>query len=389
MALSNHPFAALGAGSFICGDRQSRSIGEPRPDWLAGFGRAAPWTLIGASTVGKMHLRDNRPRDDAFACMYSGGLLAAAVADGLGSRPNSGYGAAFCVAVLCEELIAAAEADEEGDPQGGDRPLDGLAGFSLSYPPPPSPWSPAWMLRRELPQREETAGLLAPNFIGKPGSDPHEDAAERWGTMAWRRSSSQRTHSRAAQLQSAIRRAFRRTHCALSDYAAAQRVPLEELGCTLMGVVIDASTGHVAVGHVGDGLICWAHPREGARSLVDPPSTGNPGQTFTFTQPDWETRFADAAYPPEEVGGASAIFLMSDGVAEDCTHPPPQDILARWARDVEREMRSGGDAALSAQRLAQWLANYEAPGSWDDRTLVVLLRDLPCGAEGAEGSEGG
>jgi hypothetical protein len=66
---------------------------------------------------------------------------------------------------------------------------------------------------------------------------------------------------------------------------------------------------------------------------------------------------------------------MTDGVADDATFPPPQDILQLWGADIDRELRCDEPISQTASRLLSWLASYEAPGSWDDRTLVVVLRD--------------
>ncbi|MGC8668917.1 MAG: protein phosphatase 2C domain-containing protein, partial [Chthonomonadales bacterium] len=333
-----------------------------------------------------MHLERGRPRDDAFACLYADGRLAAAVADGLGSRPHSRYGAAFAVAALCEELVAAMKEGPIGEPEAV-RDFPQVAAGTTSNGPLLNlrhrlrrSWP--WPLREMQPR--SPVPVPVPDFGERAAGIPRDEAAEYWGTLAWRRSAPQEASAHAAALERAVRRAFQRARARLERYAADSGVPLEDLGCTLMGVLVDTSEGSIAAGHVGDGLTSWLHPRHGAQALVEPPSTNDPGQTFTFTQPDWEARLAVAAYASEEAADAPAIFLMTDGVAQDCTHPPPEGIFEKWSRDVEREMRSGGDAAISAQRLVRWLATYEARGSWDDRTLVVLLRDMPDTAIGVE-----
>ena len=65
---------------------------------------------------------------------------------------------------------------------------------------------------------------------------------------------------------------------------------------------------------------------------------------------------------------------MTDGVAEDCIHPPPHDIFQRWSRDIDRELRKDEPMPQIATKLLRWLASYEVKGSWDDRTLVTVLR---------------
>jgi hypothetical protein len=67
---------------------------------------------------------------------------------------------------------------------------------------------------------------------------------------------------------------------------------------------------------------------------------------------------------------------MTDGVSDICS-PPPNGILDRFTRDIERELRRAphtGDAAL---RLVRFLTETKVRGSWDDRTLVVVIPNRP------------
>ena len=90
---------------FVLGDRILGQAADSHPDWCLGFGQLGRFTCIGASAIGKYHLRERRPRDDSFAIRTSGPWLAAVVADGAGSRPQSRYGSSFAVEALCEHLL--------------------------------------------------------------------------------------------------------------------------------------------------------------------------------------------------------------------------------------------------------------------------------------------
>jgi hypothetical protein len=67
---------------------------------------------------------------------------------------------------------------------------------------------------------------------------------------------------------------------------------------------------------------------------------------------------------------------MTDGVADDCQYGPPDDILQKWAVDIDREIRSSSIVSLedAANKLRIYLNSYQAKGSFDDRTLMVICR---------------
>lgn len=46
--------------------------------------------------------------------------------------------------------------------------------------------------------------------------------------------------------------------------------------------------------------------------------------------------------------------------------------LMEWAKDVNRNLFHSATPAQAAVGMLNWLAGYQVPGSWDDRTLVVL-----------------
>ena len=90
---------------FVVGDRILEQAADSHADWCAAYGRLGAYRFIGASAIGKLHIRDSRPRDDAFAVRSAGEWLAVAVSDGMGSKKQSRYGASFAVEALCEHLL--------------------------------------------------------------------------------------------------------------------------------------------------------------------------------------------------------------------------------------------------------------------------------------------
>lgn len=144
---------------------------------------------------------------------------------------------------------------------------------------------------------------------------------------------------------------------------------MKSLGCTLLGLLLNTETGDTIVGQVGDGLIAWMDRNRQAVALFSD-GLSQPGETTSITSATWEQGFRVHALAGESV---RTLYLMTDGVADDCLYPPPQDVFQRWANDVDREMRAESSLDRSAERLVSWLATYKARGSWDDRTLAVVL----------------
>lgn len=448
---------------FVVGDRILGQAADSHPDWCVGFGQLGRFTCVGASAIGKYHLREARPRDDAFAVRAAGPWLAAVVADGAGSRPRSRYGASFAVEALCEHLLReaarlgpatptpsptpAADAPPPPDNPSGEAtpphsvmatgealtielapadadwakraseaatlPLPGrdgaappAAGGSWVRPaaarpgtPPTAPAAPATATTAATPAAHaapETGPAALPTAVPGPTAPqpgafadfvaPVERPTARHATLAWRWAPPPRAFAAepaapppdpaiaGSGLAGAVRRAFASAREGLEGFAASRDLALADLHCTLLGLVLNTATGELAVGQIGDGLI-GALRRDGrAAPLVEPPETGQAGETYVVTQRDWEPYLGVAAHPAAATGDLAACFLMTDGVADDCSYPPPPDILDRWARDVDRELRADRPLPETAMRLLHWLANYEARGSWDDRTLIVIVR---------------
>src|SRR2546421_10489708 len=90
---------------FVIGDRGLGASGDTPPNWVMAHAEVGPYLVVGASAVGQIHLAKKLPRDDAFAIRSVGPWLAVAVADGVGTRPLSRYGATYVVESLTLLLL--------------------------------------------------------------------------------------------------------------------------------------------------------------------------------------------------------------------------------------------------------------------------------------------
>jgi len=385
---------------FSVGDRIIKPATDTHPDWCAAYGRMGTFRFLGASAIGKMHLRNARPRDDAFAVHSAGTWLAVAVSDGVGSSQRSRYGASFVVESLCQNLLSQitqlaipngndsskilAEAGQKDQQQQNEPELRGKnVEDECNYP--------------EHNQRGNADDSWL-NFEFPTSIEPLDQALTSFGTATWYHqptlnvqqatpttsdkqeelictSEEQEVASQRIDLEKLVRLAFLYTRLGLEGFTESRKMLLNNLPCTLLGLLLNTKTGEVAVGQIGDGLIAWRSSNMGAHPLVEAPAPGETGETYVFTQSDWQEYLRIRILSSQATKDFSTYYLMTDGVAEDCIYPPPDDIFQRWARDIDREVRKEEPLSQTATRLLRWLANYEKPDSWDDRTLVVVLRD--------------
>jgi serine/threonine protein phosphatase PrpC len=98
-----------------------RNLGARSPSLAADAGRLAGLDVAAASAAGALHLHEGIERQDAYAIGAVGGVLVAAVADGVSSRPRSGEGARAACALTADALTALGERElqallDDGDP---------------------------------------------------------------------------------------------------------------------------------------------------------------------------------------------------------------------------------------------------------------------------------
>lgn len=168
-----------------------------------------------------------------------------------------------------------------------------------------------------------------------------------------------------------------KTRHKLDDFAKINTLSTEDLHCTLLIQVINVKTGNFIVGQVGDGLILGLTKELKAVSLVEAKIPEDPGATYFFTEADWQDHYVSKAYFGEKSGHYKTFYIMTDGVANDCQYEPPIGIIHKWAKDIDREIRAQENLGIAKNDLKDYLENYKAPGSFDDRTLVVTYRKAP------------
>lgn len=365
------------ARSLVFGDRLLQRSADTHADWCAGFGRCGQVRVIAASAIGHSHVREGRPRDDAFLVRTAEEWIAIAVSDGVGSHPNSRYGSSCAVEVLCETLLR--EATGKG-PQPGEQGSSNPPAGSPEAPPREAE-QPTPATRAALPARTETLRMPDP-ANSEPGVAKAEpppaklwvpDDADSYGTLSWNAIPKlpPTPSPQARNLRGMMRNGYQAAHSEVWNFARTRGLDGRTLGCTLLGLLINTQTREVVIGQVGDGLITCLDQNNVANPRFTS-ETSQPGVTTTITSTSWEQTFQTEILPGSSL---RTLYVMTDGVSDDCLYPPPADIHQRWAGDVDREMRRDAPLSETATRLTAWLATYEARGSWDDRTLAVVLFD--------------
>jgi hypothetical protein len=172
--------------------------------------------------------------------------------------------------------------------------------------------------------------------------------------------------------------AFTGTRRDLGMYAEATRHDLSDLHCTLLGILLQRSTGRFVTGRVGDGLIVGLDAAQTPKELAKFSMQGDVGETVFLTQKGWDQAQRCAVGSAHEY---RSLCLMTDGLAEDILYPPPADVLARALRDIDRQVRLDASIDEIAAGFLRWLSSYEKPDSRDDRTLVVIWQTNPTEAQ--------
>lgn len=273
--------------------------GVEHPDERHGGAEIGIASAVASSVRGRLHIRNGVPRDDAFAAAWDGAWVVAAVADGLGSRPFSRYGASCAANSFCSAFLS------EVAPQP-----------SLSAAGPPA---------AAMDSARTSQALLA---------------------------------------------AFRRTRSEVEGFASSRALTLDAVHCTLLALALNLQTRQLAVGQVGDGLIVGVKKSTEAGPLIDPDLPAEPGSTYSLTQAGWEKHLR---LDSVNATAYKAFFLLTDGVADDCQYPPPDDILRRWSNQVDGKLRGFAGALEASEWLRSYLASYHVRGSFDDRTLLAVL----------------
>ncbi len=368
------------------GDRVLGASGDSHPLWSLAHARLGPFLVVGASAAGSIHLEHGRPRDDAFAIRSAGSWIAVGMADGVGSRSLSRYGASYVAESLASQLLRplvprpqpeprnapsrrghSAAADRVLPPSGLEEQVLALASDRTNGPPSQAASVSWWDGTAFTVQSVET---LAPSTM-------HETVAEQdFAPTPAPDSAGNDQRDPGAEdspsLDAVVLRAFERTNSGLRDYASHLGVDLTELSCTALGLVLNLETGQGAVGQVGDGALVGLTAGGTARELVSTPESDDTQSVHTINRTSWRDHFCQTAWSVEPADPLVAFYVMTDGISNDVLYSPRPTALSDWARGVDRNLRLALSPAQAAAAMLNWIASYQVQGSWDDRTLVVI-----------------
>jgi serine/threonine protein phosphatase PrpC len=318
------------------------------------------YCVVGASVRGRMHIRNEVPREDAFAVYRRHHWLAVAVSDGVGSSKYSRLGASFAVNKVCENLLD--QIGEVSSPRKGIR---------------------HWLSREAEPGQEQlekamleglrnTAGDLRKHADSLTEAMESQEHIESSQAVASTEVDTSEASGAGGEVEETVEQG-ESVEQQENVPSAGRRVALDDLHCTLLALALNLKTGTIALTQIGDGLILGLTEDLNAVPLVEPQVPGQTGQTYVITQKDWERYCSVRVIIGEQSNGLMTTYLMTDGVADDCQYGPPEDILQRWAKDMDSEIRKY-DVETTKERLRRYLSEYRAKGSYDDRTLVAVYR---------------
>jgi hypothetical protein len=240
---------------------------------------------------------------------------------------------------------------ERGEPSAAERAAAEAAPASDPGSPDPS--------TAPLDRQPVTGTPTASSSSAAPAAQPVADRDSGQEPLPW------------LDLENIVRHAFEATRGALANRAGQVGLPLRDLGCTLLGVLLDTDSGACAVGQIGDGTILGRAADGRTGPILDVPDTGDAASVYPLTHPQWQRYFRVERTAASAIAGG--ILVMTDGVANDCVAGVPAAALATWVdRLIEQVRASEGPGGSS--RLLRWLASYRRPDSFDDRTLVMLYR---------------
>src|SRR5260370_20822231 len=404
---------------FAIGDRGLGASGDTHPCWIMAHAEIGSYLVVGASAVGQIHLAKQLPRDDAFAIRSIGPWLAVAVADGVGTRPLSRYGAAYVVEsltlLLLRKLVPPVKLSKNKSSTGALPPLLTEEDTELKHLAPP-------------PIAEETepklyAEFTIPTSTRTDTSTPtssFEDMLLREfrqvGSISWWLSPSptslnsvanddQQVYSPAYQfktpspitgqdqdvapnaltplpapptsflepnLKEIMSYAFTNTHIGLRDQTTYLGLELPDLSCTALALLLNVETARGVVGQVGDGAFLGLPTQGQIEELVHAADTGDPQSTYTINRPNFSKYLAISAIDPPSDNPFKAFYVMTDGLSSDLlfTVDPPDN----WAKGVNANLQAASSPAAAAAEMLNWLSTYQVKGSWDDRTLVVIMQ---------------
>lgn len=155
----------------------------------------------------------------------------------------------------------------------------------------------------------------------------------------------------------------------LAEVTRRPGVRFSDLSTTLLLLAYHPKKNLLCIAQIGDGLIAALLEDGRAVALANPESGGYSGETYFLTSYKREESILKGMFV-EPKTPIRMLCVMTDGVSDDLY--PPIERVAGLAEPIRRIVTDSrpADALLD-------LINYDRPGSFDDRTLVVLCREEP------------
>lgn len=375
----------------LVGDRVLRKS-DAHPPTMACWSELGDFRIIAGSAVGQYHRYRKAPRDDAFVVRSAGPWVAIAVADGLGSRPLSRFGASYVADCLSAALLDLVAGDPPPVSNSGPLPPvqdhDGPENKNASkirrirYNVSRSEHRSFRLFQRQLltrafalPHHQELAG-------SGPGSadEPKSAASTQTGSISIR--VDEMPDSREAEsacidnrvLETIVQHAFRNAHSGLKAYAASMKRSVSDFGSTAVAVLFNIHTGQCAAGQVGDGAILGLRQSGSLKELVVEKETGDLQTTHTIGSDRYSAHLSVSILDHDPGDPLDTIYIMTDGISTDILYALNQEGLDRWGRLVRKNLWGSHDGREVAKAMLEWLMSYTVQGSGDDRTLIAISR---------------
>ena len=391
---------------FTVGDR-ALAVADIHPLWMMAHGKVGSYLITGASAAGQMHVARGLPRDDAFAVRAFGPWLAVAVADGVGSRPLSRYGASYVVESLTAELLRPlAPTLNSGKPTQPDKTASSSTAPPHTIEEAELKYLTLYLEHRLDRGKRDASGLRSsladPTILGQqeqeiPAGPPVE--LDQAASVGWQLASQARVppsgmHPADSQPESVepesvlgvaaagqrdlgkiAREAFDATHRGLHQRAQQFGLDLSDLSSTALAILLNCETGELVAGQVGDGAVLGLTANGEVIPLVKAHDTDDPQSTYTINRLNFKDHLSVQISDTMVGSHLDAVFVMTDGLSGDLLYSSDNGALPAWAKQVNRNLHLSSSAAQAAAGLLNWLATYQVKGSFDDRTLVVVNRE--------------
>ena len=182
----------------------------------------------------------------------------------------------------------------------------------------------------------------------------------------------QNIDSEPVNLDQDMRETFKQVHDSLKGHAKYLKVDVREISCTALGLLLNVETGEMAVGQIGDGVILGLTTKGELQELVKASDTADSQSTYTINHAEFD-KYLKVESQSLSAHDFKSFFVMTDGVSNDVIESP-QQAQDKWGMAIDKNLRDSPSLVEASAGMLNWLATYHVPGSWDDRTLIVIAK---------------